>query len=273
MQQQSRMAGLNDFASSVAIVVSSCDKFFDAWRPFAFFFRKFWPDCPFRVYLIVNRLRVRSDSFQPVAVGGDKGWASNMQVALEQVTTPYVLYMQEDYFLTAPVDRQQLADDFAYAFEHDAASFCFYGRSEIERDFAHINDRFGVVPRNSDGRTRCQVTLWKRDVLTSALRPGETAWNMEARGSERTRDLLAISYSAKGGGPMPCLMSAISRGLWMPEALELCRAHDFQIRPAFRPGYVATPGGRRFRRAIGRVSFALAFARQLMQPIDLDAPN
>jgi hypothetical protein len=267
------MAGLNEFAGSVAIVVSSCDKFFDAWRPFAFFFRKFWPNCPFPVYLIVNRLRVRSSSIQPITVGRDKGWASNMQTALERVTAPYILYMQEDYFLTTPVDRQRLASDFAYAFEHNAASLCFCGRSELERDFVHLNDRFGIVPRDSDGRTRCQVTLWKRDVFISALRSGETAWNMEARGSERTRDLLTLSYSRKDNGPIRYLLSSISRGLWMPEALTLCQKHGFRIRPKFRPNYVETPEDRRFRRAIGRVTYALAFAKQLMQPVDLDAPN
>lgn len=34
------MPQLKDFASSTAVLVSSCDAFFDAWRPFVFFFRK-----------------------------------------------------------------------------------------------------------------------------------------------------------------------------------------------------------------------------------------
>ncbi len=37
----SPMKRLEDFAGSIAIVVSSCDAFFDCWRPFAFFFRSF----------------------------------------------------------------------------------------------------------------------------------------------------------------------------------------------------------------------------------------
>lgn len=264
------MAELKDYAGSVAIVVSSCDAFFDAWRPFAFFFRRFWNDCPFPVYLIANRLSVRSRRIQPIMVGKDKGWATNMQIALSQISESHILYMQEDYFLTAPVNRGQLADDFAYSFEHDVASFCFYGRSQLERDFAPINDRYGIVPRDSDGRTRCQVTLWKRDVLASALRPGETAWNMEARGSERTRDLLAISYEGNDKGPIAYLMSGISRGLWMPDAIALCQQHNFAIRPTFRPTYANDPRTRRFRRAISRVRFAFAYPRQLRRSIDLD---
>lgn len=264
------MVALKDFASSVAIVVSSCDAFFDCWRPFAFFFRKFWGDCPFPVYLVVNELEVRSAGIRPIPVGPDRGWASNMQRALNEIDAPSLLYLQEDYFLTAPVKREQLAGDITYAFEHDAAAFCFYGRTELEPGFRHLNDRFGVVPGDSDGRTRCQATLWKRDVFAAALRAGETAWNMEARGSARTRDVLALSYSEQGNGPIPYLMSAVSRGLWMPDAVALCQEHHVRIRPAFRPEYAATKWGRRWRRAIGGIAFAAALARQRREVLDLD---
>src|ERR1700719_1888204 len=139
-----RMPELKAFASSVAIVVSSCDAFFDAWRPFVFFFRKYWSDCPFPVYLIVNRLRVRSNFIQPISVGPDRDWASNMNTALASISQPYILYFQEDYFLNGAVKSDQLAQDFAYAFENDAASFCFYPRSQLEPHFTPLNDRFGI---------------------------------------------------------------------------------------------------------------------------------
>src|SRR5947209_10925040 len=150
------MPELKAFASSVAVVVSSCDAFFDAWRPFVFFFQKHWGDCPFPVFLIVNRLRVHSKIVQPLAVGPDRGWASNMMTALGSIPQPYILYFQEDYFLNGDVRNDQLAEDFGYVFENDIASFCFYARSELEPNFKPLNDRFGVVPRESDGRTRLQ---------------------------------------------------------------------------------------------------------------------
>ena len=266
------MPELKDFASSVAVVVSSCDAFFDAWRPFVFFFRKYWNDCPFPRFLIVNRLRVRSSFIQPITVGPDRDWAANMQVALKQIRQPYILYLQEDYFLNGPVNREQLAADFAYAFERDAASFCFYGRSQLERDFVPLNDRFGIVPRESDGRTRLQATLWKKEVLQSALRPGESAWNMEARASERTRDLLALSYMGRDNVPIPYLMSAISRRLWTPEALSLCRQERVRIHPPFRLEHSDVAWRRRLRRGLGRARLALALVRQRNHEIDLDGP-
>ena len=267
------MPELKDFASSVAVVVSSCDAFFDVWRPFVFFFRKYWGDCPFSRFLIVNRLRVRSRFIEAIAVGPDRDWATNMEVALQRIPHPYILYFQEDYFLTGAVNREQLAGDFAYAFEKGVASLCFHPRSKTERGFAPLNDRFGVVPRESDGRTRLQVTLWKKEVLQSTLRPGESAWNMEARASDRTRDLLILSYFAREKVPIPYLMSAISRRLWTPEAIALCRQEGFRIQPHFRLEHAEASWRRRFHRALGRVNLSLALARQRNRDVDLDAPT
>lgn len=265
------MSELKDFARSVALVVSSCDAFFDAWRPFAFFFHKFWGDCPFEVFLIVNDMRIRSRTLTPIVVGPDRGWASNLLTALQQLDQPFVLYLQEDYFLTAPVQREKLAADLAYALEHDADSFCFRARSELEAGFEQINDRFGVVPRNSDGRTRCQVTLWKREPLLSILCDGENAWEMESRGSDRTREMLILSYHGRANSPLAYLMSAISRGLWTDEAIAMCRANELQIFPRFRLMYSARPLTRRFRRGVTRRRFIREIALWKNREIDLDS--
>jgi hypothetical protein len=265
-----RMPELKAFASSVAVVVSSCDAFFDAWRPFVFFFRKHWGDCPFPVFLIVNHLRVRSEFIEPISVGPDREWASNMMTALGSISQPYILYFQEDYFLNGRVNNELLAEDFAYAFDHDVASFCFQARGQLEPNFQPLNDRFGVVPSDSDGRTRLQVTLWKTEVLRATLRPGESAWNMEARASERTRDLLSLSYLQRSDRPIPYLMSAIVRSLWTPEALALCQAAGVKIQPRFRSRHSDVAWRRRFRRSVDRVRLAFALAKQRDQAIDLD---
>lgn len=267
-----RLGELGDFANRVAIVVSSCDAFFDAWRPFTIFFRTFWPDCPFKVHLVTNELRIRSDLLTAIAVGPDRGWASNLKRALEQITTSHVFYLQEDYFLNARVDSERLADDFRYGFENSADSLCFRARSNPDPGFKSLNEHFGIVPRDSDGRTRCQATLWKRDVLRAILREDETAWDFEAKGSERTRDLRMLSYARREEAPVSYVMSAISRGLWMPAALQLCREHKVPLIDRFRPDYSANKIVQRFRRARGRRALARALENRRGHVIDLDQP-
>ena len=263
----SRLAQFND---CISIVVSSCDSFFDAWRPFAFFFRKFWPDCPFTVRLVVNHLELRSEFIHAIRVGDDKGWATNMHAALQQVTTPYVLYFQEDYFLTSAPDEEQLARDFEFALKEDAASLCFRDLSGLEPQLARTADRLVSVPRDSTGRTRLQVTLWKREALAHLLRPGETAWDMEARGSQRARDLRLFAYARNADAPLRYLMSAIVRGLWTREALALCAEHGLAIQPHFRRELAEGKWPRRWNRARTRLAFASSLARQRGRPVELD---
>jgi hypothetical protein len=246
------MAELKNFKSSVALVVSSCDAFFDAWRPFHAFLEKFWGDCPLDVFLLTNELKVRSSRIRSIVVGKDRGWSSNLLFALRQIAHPYLLYFQEDYFLTAPIDRVQLARDFAQIMKEGADSLCFRARSEPDAGFQPLNERYGIVPLASDGRTRCQVTLWKRNALQSILREGETAWNFEAGGSARTQKMQILSYQRRENAPIQYLMSAISRSLWMPDAIALCRAHEVRIDPFFRPIFSPHSWQRRLRRALGR---------------------
>jgi len=263
------MAELNDFKGSVALVVSSCDAFFDAWRPFAAFLQKFWADCPLDIFLVTNELAVRSSRIRALPVGEDQGWSGNFLRVLDQVAHPYILYVQEDYFLTAPVKSAQLATDIAEVIALNADSLCLRARPRKDPGFQPLNDRFGVVSLNSDGRTRCQVTLWKRNALHSILRPEETAWNFEARGSGRTQNMQILSYTRRENTPIPYLMSAISRGLWMPDAIALCREHGIAIEPFFRPLFSPRPWQRRLRRALGRARLRRALRAQIGKPIEL----
>ena len=95
---------------------------------------------------------------------------------------------------------------------------------------------------------------------------------MEAFGSERTRELLMMSYARHAAPPILYLMSGIVRGLWTPEGIALCRAHGLPIRPAFRPALVEGKWNRRWRRAVGRSLGGLAVARQQNNPVELDVP-
>jgi hypothetical protein len=268
---QRKMKPLKDFADSIAIVVSSCDPFFDAWRPFARFFQKFWGDCPFPVFLVVNELDARSSWIRPIRVGPDPTWGRKLIKALRQIPHSHIIYFQEDYFLLSPVNEKLMAEDLAYTLENDVDSFSFRARSHREPDFEFINERFGVVPDDSDGRTRCQATLWKREVLLSVLREEESVWDFEARGSERTRHLRILSYGTREGAPINYTMSAIVRGLWMPEALALCDEHGVETRPRLRGIYTENRWLQRIRRALTRRRIERVLTKNPHALIDLDA--
>ena len=258
-------------AARVAVLVSSCDRFFDAWKPFAAFWRKYWPldRLSWPVFLVVNRLQVRSDWLTPLAVGGDRGWSDNLRLVLERIDADYLLYLQEDYFLTAPPDATRLAALVDRMAAEAVDLLCLramppgYGAEEWMIVPGSDGDLSGI-PAGSPWRGRLQAAFWRRTALLETLQAGESAWDFEAQAAERLRPLRAWTVAAgtAAADALPYLSSAIVRGLWTPEARALCSEQGVQIDPDCRGISSRDKGACRRRRALDRLRLPLAQWRQ-----------
>ena len=92
------------------VIVSSWDGFADCWPFFVHGLKKYWPDCPWRVLLMTTGSLPQFEGIETVNLREDRGWASNLKRTLEHVSTPYVLYLQEDYWIEKTVDTAALAN-------------------------------------------------------------------------------------------------------------------------------------------------------------------
>ncbi len=91
-----------------AIVVSSCDKYSEAWKAFAHGFLKYWPDCSYKLYFITGYKDAPIGT--SIKVGPDKGWSANMLVALDQISETTLLMMVDDYWLFERIDNQAVEE-------------------------------------------------------------------------------------------------------------------------------------------------------------------
>ena len=267
-------------AVRVAVLVSSCDRFFDAWRPFAAFWRQHWParTLPWRVFLVVNRLAVRSEWLTPLAVGPDRGWANNLRLALGRVEADYLLYLQEDYFLTAPPDAACLSALAAAMRTESADMLCLramppgYGAEEWPSVPTAGVEGLSEIPAGLPWRGRLQAAFWRRTALLEALRPGESAWDFEARAAERLRSLRAWTVTAgtPAANALPYLSSAIVRGLWTPDARRLCAQQGVRIDPDCRGTASESRAVCRRRRAVDRLRLPLVKQWELLARRKID---
>ena len=217
--------------------------------------------------MVVNELAVRSDWLALLAVGRDRGWSDNLRQALGRIEADYLLYLQEDYFLTAPPDADWLNFALARMRTERVDLLCLrpmppgYGAEDWPR-VSGGGDRLSEIPAGSPWRGRLQAAFWRRDALLGALRAGESAWDFEAHAGERLGGLRAWTVAREGGGALPYLSSAIVRGLWTPDARRLCAEQGVPIEPDCRG--TSSPSRRRckWRRAVDRVRLPLAAWRQ-----------
>jgi hypothetical protein len=229
-----RIAGLND----IAVLVSSCDKYHDLWEPFFTLFFRYWPDSPYKVYLLSNHRRYHDARVETIAVGDDRDWSSGFGSALRQIPNSYVIVMMEDYLLAKPVDTDKIIALAAYMEQRKAGCLRLFPCPGPNVPCAD-NPEVGEILKGSDYRLSLQAAIWDKDVLLSLLKEGESPWQLELHGTKRTNALdvpfLCVKENSSNTYPIPYFCTAVLRGKWLPGAVRLCKKEGIKIDLSVRP--------------------------------------
>ncbi|MGC4073536.1 MAG: hypothetical protein QM760_13680 [Nibricoccus sp.] len=168
----------------VAIIYMSCDKYSDLWSEYFKLFRRNWPDCPFRIYILSNTVVCTVPGVVPLAIGPDLSWSDNLAAAVDRVGAKYVLLLLDDFFIVAPVNTGFLLENISWALQEEVDCLRF---SPCEpKPSRWINKYLGHVAPGALYRTSTRFPLWKSSALKSILKQGESAWEFELAGSERS---------------------------------------------------------------------------------------
>lgn len=187
------MTDFTGASEQMAILVVSCDSYHDLWVPFFRLFDQYYPGCPFETYLLSNRLGCEKESVHTIAVGEDVSWSDNLSRALGQIPQPYVLLFLDDLFLTAPVEAERIEGAIAWLSSMDGNYLRLNPTPGPPRA---INRDVGVIPKGALYRASVVLSVWKRDTLLQLLRPAESAWDFEVKGTERS-DALDGFYASR----------------------------------------------------------------------------
>jgi hypothetical protein len=234
----------------LGILVSSCDKYSDVWKPFFHFFFKHWPDCPYPVYLLTNHLEYPDPRVISLELGDDGDWSSALLSAVRRSGHEYLLYLQEDYFLLGRPDEaffRALPDLMA---ERGAGYFRVFPCPGADRGLGAVAGHpYGRLSRLARYRVSLQAAVWRSSFFEKVLSAGENGWQLETLGTKRTRcmpePMLGVMDAAREPGPpLDYFCTAVVKGRWMPEAVELCRSEglavDLESRGLYDPAGAAS---------------------------------
>jgi hypothetical protein len=199
---------LNSFRAlpgRTAILVVSCDHYADLWAPFFQCFFKYWPDCPYPIYLGSGTRRFEDSRVTTLTIGEDVSYSDNLTRMLDQIEEDYVIFWVEDRMISGRVNGKQVAALVAAAIENRAA----YLKLLPEHPLAYgtRGADWGSVAKGTAYRVSMTVALWHKVTLRAILRSGESAWDIERRGTcrsnEFTEPFLALSPRLRCAPPIP----------------------------------------------------------------------
>jgi len=196
-----------------ALLVVSCDKYADLWPPFFRLFFHFWPDCPFTIYLLSNNERLSLPGVNSILVGNDVSWSDNLLKAGALLPHDYLLLFIDDLFLIDYVQTEKVEEVCHWLL--DAKANYVRLNPSVPPD-GPGNDLVGSVSKGTLYRASTVLSVWKREVLLSLLKPGENAWQFEGRGSLRS-DRYDAFYSTRES--LFPVLNGVIKGKWDRTAL------------------------------------------------------
>lgn len=177
----------------LTVFVNTSDNFEDCWNPFFVLFQHYWPNCP---YPIVLNTEKKDYSFHGLDIFCTKvaeseskrlTWSECLERGLDSIKTPYILYLQEDYFLEAPV-RSEAIDILLNELRVGHADVIRLLESEGAGPWVGTDEHLiWEVAQKAKYRISLQAAIWRKDFLRAQVRSHESPWQLESFGSMRLR--------------------------------------------------------------------------------------
>lgn len=190
--------------SNTAILVVSCDAYQDLWNPFFNCFFKYWPDCPYPLYLGTNSVKYPDNRVQSILVGEDLDYSSNLLSMLEHVKEDWIVFWIEDRVLSAPVNTNRVTQLINRAITEKAVFLKLISSHPYATNGG--SDEIGEIPAGTKYRVCMTVALWNKRYLRELLVRGESAWDIERFGSLRSAKtdskFLSLSFITRANPPI-----------------------------------------------------------------------
>lgn len=170
----------------MAILVISCDKYADLWYVFFDLWAKFWPDCPYQMYIGSNYIKCERENVNSICIGEDLSWAENVSKMLDQIDESYVLIMMEDVYLCERVDSERFKKLLSYVVEHKLD--CLHLRNHLT-GIRRLDKKLGIqcIEAGSPYYVHAVDCIWRKDTMKRFLVPGYNAWDFELKNSKTVR--------------------------------------------------------------------------------------
>jgi len=218
---------LSPITQDVSVLINSCDKYADVWPVFFALFWKYWPDCPYQVYLGTNTRTWSDKRVQIIQVGPDLNWADTTIKMVEVIPSPYVLWFLEDFLIWEKVDTPAIE---SLVEEMKRLNANYLRLRNWPPTYGPVQGHPEIVQISPGAPYRCalEIAFWRREVLLDLLVPGETPWEMEKKGSLRSNKWPGF-YSTRGN--LFKRSNGLERGKWIKDNLPGLKREKICIPP------------------------------------------
>ncbi|WP_231464120.1 MULTISPECIES: hypothetical protein [unclassified Pedobacter] len=193
--------------NNVALLVHACDRYEFLYKGFDYSFSKNWDfKIPCNYYFATEIKDAEVNGFTNIKSGKGE-WADRLANLLKNIDEDYVLYFQEDMWLSKPVNPKFFTELFKLATINNWKQVKLHSSDVyVTKETDNFIEGFNIAEvdnKASNFLMSHQITLWKKDFLLAQLHKREHPWRNERKGTKRLKKLNPliqhIDYFAENG--------------------------------------------------------------------------
>lgn len=210
------------------VLVCSCDKYADLLSPFVTLWKKFWPDCPFETVLVTESDPKVSGFDRMILCGGGMNWASRLDKAIDEIKTPYILMLCDDYYLSEKVDTNRILERLGQAKSLDAANLRMIPNPRpTSGNSKPANEGLFEYRKDTAYCIATQAGFWNRGFLKKLAQGKSSIWDFERYGSfEVADDSRPLLVTPTKEFPF---VDAVHKGHWETFGVAVCRDNGIAL--------------------------------------------
>ncbi len=167
------------------LLMLGCDKNIDLVELNLDMIKRFWPDCPFPVYISLETYHGNYGDNIKIMNSNETKWSKRIMEHLAGLNSKYVMITLDDFIIEDFVHTQTVVDCINFMNENpqvvNMAFDAFNGKRIPGKDFKHFQCR----KKRSNCLLNWQIGLWRTDNLIELMDPNENPWESEVFGSMR----------------------------------------------------------------------------------------
>lgn len=169
---------------SYSVLVLSCDKYSWLWQAFFERFNKFWPEKDVKINLLTNHKKCDLPNVNTIDIGEDVDWSTNLLRGIQKINERYIFITFEDVYLCNNVDTT-FFDDLKKFIHENNVEYLNTKANPRPKTYGS-SQKIVRLKQGMHYRASLANAFWRKDVLLSILREGETPWEFEHNGTARS---------------------------------------------------------------------------------------
>lgn len=198
--------------NDITLLVGTCDKYSFLWKEFVYLFDKYWD-----ASILIDKYFMTESKTDDTLSGfkfikNDKVPYSNCLIStLDKISTPYVLWMQDDYFLRRTLPKKTFDGYLKFVKDNNVDRLGICEDSKYYTKHYFTNGIF-KLDQKSEYSISMQSSIWNTEFFKSCLVPNENPWQFEINGSQRLNKISHNIYIAPQNPPW--YLEALRKGVY-----------------------------------------------------------